>query len=95
VRKIVVPVFCALLVAITAQPVLAYQYRENVPVTEVQCEDEGPYHNIRVFVRFRGKGTKAIWLRCGKEGKKGWGYYHIEENMVGAPFPKRRPQKQS
>jgi hypothetical protein len=74
----------AVVLVLGEQPVLAYELKqEDSSVTTTvaydQCEGKGKYENVAHFKR---KG-KSIWLRCGKKGKKGWGYRHIKETHGG------------
>jgi hypothetical protein len=76
-RKLIASVTALLVLA--AQPVFADQLKEDSTTTWNQCKEKGPYDNVDHFKR---KG-KTIWLRCGKKGKKGWGYRHIVEEHGG------------
>jgi hypothetical protein len=88
VKTTAVAIVCALLMAVTAQPVLAWE--DRVPATEVDCEDEGPYHKVHGFYRIRHGDGVIYWLRC---GTMRWGYEHIEHKHGWGTIPKVATQK--
>jgi hypothetical protein len=74
----------AVVLVLGAQPVLACELKQEdssvtTTVTYDECKDKEKYDNVAQFTR---KG-KSIWLRCGKKGKKGWGYRHIYQAHGG------------
>jgi hypothetical protein len=81
-RKKLIATVTALLV-LAAQPVFAYELREDVSAWEYECEDKGKYHKLYPF----GRKGKIAWLRCGSK-KKNWGYRHIKDEHEWGPWPK-------